>query len=358
VAASDPTAQEMAREARRQGGTAPVRFGTVTFTEDYDDYLRWLAVAEELGYDIAGHGDSQSLWSDVHVSLAVAARATSRIRIGSMVTNPVTRHPAVTAGAAASLQKLSGGRMVLGVGTGDSALANIGERPATVAAFASYCRAVARLCAGETAEWQGRTLRMSWPVERVPLWISAEGPRMLRLAGQIADGVIVASGIGDDVISHVLGAIRQGAGDAGRSMDDIEVWWMLKPYLAPSEEEAWRDLRWTLAGTANHLFRFTMDGKFVPPELHEPIRMLQREYAANTHGKVAEGAHNARLVDQYGLTEWLGRRFALAGPPEVIIDRIRAMARRGVTNLLLPQFVADRVGFMKRFDEAVVSAFR
>jgi 5,10-methylenetetrahydromethanopterin reductase len=339
-------------------GTPPVRFGTVTFTEDYDDYLRWLAAAEELGYDIAGHGDSQSLWSDVYVSLAVAARATSRIRIGTLVTNPVTRHPAVTAGAAASLQKLSGGRMFLGVGTGDSALANIGKAPATVDAFAAYCRAVTRLCAGETAEWQGQSLRMSWPVEKVPLWISAEGPRMLHLAGQIADGVIVASGVGDDVIDHVLGTIGRGAADAGRSMDDIEVWWMLKPYLAPSEEEAWRDLRWTLAGTANHLFRFTMADKFVPPELEEPIRRLQREYAANTHGKVAEGAHNARLVDQYGLTEWLGRRFALGGPPEVIVKRIKEIARRGVTRFLLPQFVPERIDFMRRFDEAVVSAFR
>jgi 5,10-methylenetetrahydromethanopterin reductase len=330
----------------------------VTFTDDYDDYLLWLAAAEELGYDIAGHGDSQSLWSDVYVSLAVAAGATSRIRIGTLVTNPVTRHPAVTAGAAASLQKLSGGRMFLGVGTGDSALATIGERPAAVAAFESYCRAVSRLCAGATVEWGGRTLRMSWPVEPVPLWISAEGPRMLRLAGQIADGVIIASGTGADVIDHVLGAITEGAEDAGRTIDDIEVWWMLKPYLAASEEEGWHDLRWTLAGTANHLFRFTMADKFVPTELHEPIRRLQQEYASDTHGKVAEGAHNARLVEKYGLTEWLGRRFALAGPPEVIVERIRGLARQGVTRLLLPQFVADRVGFMRRFDTAVVSAFR
>jgi 5,10-methylenetetrahydromethanopterin reductase len=199
---------------------------------------------------------------------------------------------------------------------------------------------------------------MSWPVERVPLWISAEGPRMLRLAGRIADGVIVASGIGEGVVDHVLGAIGEGADDAGRTVDDIEIWWMLKPYLAASEEEAWHDLRWTLAGTANHLFRFTMADKFVPRELHEPIRRLQQEYASDTHGKVAEGAHNARLVEKYGLTEWLGRRFALGGPPELIVERIRGLARQGVTRLLLPQFVADRVAFMRRFDESVVSAFR
>jgi 5,10-methylenetetrahydromethanopterin reductase len=335
-----------------------VRFGTVTFAEDYPTYLEWLRTAEDLGYEFAGHGDSQSLWTDVYVSLAVAAGATSRIRIGTAVTNPVTRHPAVTAGAATSLQKLSGGRMILGIGTGDSALLNLSERPASVDAFTAYVGAVKQLCAGQPAEWNGHSIKMSWPVEPVPIWMSAEGPRMLRLAGQIADGVIVASGITPEVIDNVISAVAKGAEDAGRSIEDIEIWWMLKPYLAESEEGAWRDLRWSLAGTANHLFRFTMEGKFVPEELQEPIRRLQQEYAADSHAKIDKGSHNEGLVERYGLTEWLGRRFTLAGPPDTVIARIREVAALGVTNLLLPQFVVDRVRFMREFDEAVVSAFR
>jgi 5,10-methylenetetrahydromethanopterin reductase len=288
----------------------------------------------------------------------VAAAATSRLRLGPLVTNPVTRHPAVTAGAMASLQLVSNGRAFLGIGTGDSALLNIGERPATVAAFATYCETVKKLCAGETVAWRGQDLKMSWPVVPVPIWMAAEGPRMLRLAGQLADGVIVASGISDGVVEHVIDCVAQGAAEAGRSPDEIEIWWMLKPYLARSEEEGWRDLAWTLAGTANHLFRFSMEDKFVPEELQEPIRLLQSRYASHTHGKVAEGAQNAELVNQLGLTEWLGRRFALAGPAETVINRIKHIAARGATNLLLPQFVADRVGFMREFDAAVVSAFR
>src|SRR3954447_13046184 len=322
----------------------PARFGTVSFTEDYNRYTEWLHAVEDLGYDFAGYGDSQSLWADPYVSLAHAARETKRVRIGTAVTNPVTRHPAVTAGAAASLQQLSGGRMILGIGTGDSALFNIGERPARVAAFEEYVTTVRALCRGEDAPWKGEVLRMQWPVQPVPIWMSAEGPRMLRLAGKIADGVIVASGILPEVIEHVQQCIADGAAEAGRAVDDIEVWWMLKPYLAPSEEDAWRHLRWTLAGSANHLFRFTFEEKFVPEELQEPIRTLQREYAFDTHGKVAEGARNADLVDRLGLTEWLGRRFTLAGAPDTVVARIEEIAALGVTNLLLPQFVADRVG--------------
>lgn len=337
---------------------APVKFGTVTFTEDFADYVTWLRAAEDLGYDIAGHGDSQSLWADLYVALTVAAGATSRVRIGPLVTNPVTRHPAVTAGAMASLQIVSQGRAFLGIGTGDSALANIGERPASVAAFGAYCETVKKLCDGETATWKGHELKMSWPVQPVPIWMSAEGPRMLHLAGRLADGVIVASGISEGVIENVLDCVARGAAEVGRSLDDIEIWWMLKPYLAPTEEEAWHDLAWTLAGTANHLFRFSMEGKFVPNELQGPIRQLQSRYASDTHGKVAEGSRNGQLVQELGLTEWLGRRFTLAGPPETVIRRIEEIAARGATNLLLPQFVADRIGFMRDFDAAVVSAFR
>jgi 5,10-methylenetetrahydromethanopterin reductase len=330
----------------------------VTFTEDFRDYVEWLGVAEALGYDLAGYGDSQNLWADPYVALTVAAQATSRIRIGTMVTNPVTRHPAVCAGALASIQQLSGGRVFCGLGSGDSAVANLGERRATVETFGAYCAAVRGLCAGEEVTWRGHRMRMSWPVLPVPVWMSAEGPRTLRMAGQIADGVIVASGISEGVIEETLSFIAAGARSAGRSLGDLEVWWILKAHLAPTEEEAWHDLRWSLAGTANHLFRFTMDGKSVPEELHEPIRALQREYASEAHGKVAEGAGNAALTDKYGLTEWLGRRFVLGGPPEVIVDRIRSIAARGATNLIFPQFVADKIGFMREFDAGVVSAFR
>ena len=78
------------------------------------------------------------------------------------------------------------------------------------------------------------------------------------------------------MVEHVIDCVARGAAEAGRSLDEIEIWWMLKPYLARSEEEAWRDLAWTLAGTANHLFRFSMEDKFVPEELQEPSAAASR----------------------------------------------------------------------------------
>jgi 5,10-methylenetetrahydromethanopterin reductase len=336
------------------------KFGSITFAEDYDDYVRWLRTAEELGYDVAGYGDSQSLWGDLYVSLGVAATVTNRLRLGPMVTNPVTRHPAVTAGAMNTLQQLSRGRAVLGIGTGDSALLNIGERPARMAGLAEYCRVVRGLCAGEEVEWRGTPLRMQWRTERVPIWIAAEGPKMLHLAGQIADGVILASGLLPEIITDTIDRVRAGAESVGRTIDDIELWWLTKPYLADSEEAGWQDLQWTLAGSANHAFKFTFDGKFVPDELQEPVRKLMASYAADTHAKAAKGAHNAALVERYGLTEWLGRRFTLCGPPDKIAQRLHDCAALGATNFLLTQMTtpADRERFMRELDEAVLADLR
>ena len=87
---------------------------------------------EAWGFDGLLVADSQNLNADVWVELALAVAATERIQLGPGVTNPVTRHPAVTASAAATLQAASGGRAVLGLGRGDSAVAQIGRRPVSV----------------------------------------------------------------------------------------------------------------------------------------------------------------------------------------------------------------------------------
>ena len=223
----------------------------------------------------------------------------------------------------ASLQQVSDGRMFFGIGTGDSATSNLGRRPSTVAHFEAYCRAVQGLGDGEEVEWDGRPIRMSWPADSAPLWMAAEGPRTLHLAGQIADGVIIGCGLTDDVVRDCQARIRAGAESVGRNYDDIELWWYAKPYLAATEEEGWAALRWTVAGSAMHTFRYSADQKFVPPELLGPIEQLHREFAHHTHGKVSKGEFNSALIERLGLTEFLGKRFTLAGPPDRIADAHR-----------------------------------
>src|ERR1700674_4231241 len=130
-----------------------VQFGTGTTVRRFDDYRRWLHAAERAGFDLLTCGDSQSLWAECYSLMTFAATVTTKPALAITVTNPVTRHPAVAASAAASVQQLSGGRLRVGLASGDSALRNIGVGPASVDLLEEYAIAVRALAAGSTVRW-------------------------------------------------------------------------------------------------------------------------------------------------------------------------------------------------------------
>jgi 5,10-methylenetetrahydromethanopterin reductase len=335
-----------------------IPFGTGTTVKRFDDYRRWLRVAEDAGcFELLTTGDSQSLWADPFVSMTVAALHTTRPRLAITVSNPVTRHPAVTASAAMAVQQLAGGRFAYGISSGDSALRNIGEAPATVAEVGDYVRAVQDLTAGRTATWRGHELALHWNHAPVPVWMAAEGPRTQRLAGAVADGVILSNSLTREAIERATSRIAEGAREAGRSVDDIEIWWMANLVPAPTEAEGIASIRAILAGTANHVFRFTMEDKGVPDELKPRLAALQREYDSRHHASPATAHANAELVDRYGLTEWLAAQSTIAGPVERCIERLTEVAEAGATRLLLAQFVPDPIEFMTTFAEEIAPHF-
>ena len=110
---------------------------------------RFAATVEADGFDGLAVVDSQNLSGDPYVALALAATTTERIGLATGVTNPFTRHPAATASSIASVQSISGGRAVLGIGRGDSALAHLGLAPAPVGVFADYLRRLQGYLSGE-----------------------------------------------------------------------------------------------------------------------------------------------------------------------------------------------------------------
>src|SRR5262245_52923153 len=230
----------------------------------------------------------------MYVALTLAALNTSRVRLGPLVTNPLTRHLVVTASAMASIDELSGGRAVLGLGSGDSAIYTIGAPPATLAGLEDAVRTLGRLTAGEAIARPEGTWRVHQTARRVPVYLAAEGPRTLELAGRVADGVIVGLGLTPEVIRLSLDAIERGARAAGRSPADVDIWWFAKTNVAETRPEAIAPITMALAASANHAFRFTLEGKAVPGELHERIRGLQREYDSHHH-EIA-GAGNAGLT--------------------------------------------------------------
>ncbi|WP_216896867.1 LLM class flavin-dependent oxidoreductase [Nocardia alni] len=175
---------------------------------------------ERAGLDEVWLPDSQLLWRDVFAVAAAVAGVTSRIRLGTAVTNLVTRHPAVVASAARTVAELAPGRFVLGVGVGNSSVGPVGLRPSTGAELRSRLGVVRELLSGRRVDFGGVRTGLCDPVP-VPIHMAASGPRNLRLAGEIADGAILLSGVAPEPLAAAIAEVRAGA--AGRTPGPITV---------------------------------------------------------------------------------------------------------------------------------------
>jgi 5,10-methylenetetrahydromethanopterin reductase len=182
-----------------------------------------VARAETLGWDAALVPDSQLRRRDTYVMLAAAAHATQRIMLGTLLANPVNRHPSVTASSIATIDELAPGRVLLGWGIGDTAVRLAGLRPARVKELEDGTRLMRALLDGESVE-VGAARPARLPHHRpVPIWIAAGGPRTLRMAGGVADGVFIRVGTHPGNLKTSVDAIRAGAAEAGRDPATVRV---------------------------------------------------------------------------------------------------------------------------------------
>ncbi len=313
--------------------------------------------AQERGFALFGVADSQSVYREMYTTLAAVAGATETIRLGATVTNPLTRHPAVAASALATLGELAPGRVLAAVGSGDSAILNLGLRPARLADTAAYVTALRELTARGAATWRDTPLTMSWSQRAVPIWMAAEGPRTLATAGQIADGVMINPGLRAPELEGALARIRAGAESAGRAPDDLEVWVLARVNVTDDVEAGIDEIKMELASNANHAFRFTFEGKDVPAGLQDAIRQVQRTYDPRFHELA--GGPNAALMQDPKLLHYLAGRFALVGPPDAIAARLREIAATGVRGVLFTGFgVPDRPALIDALGAARASAAR
>ena len=168
-----------------------------------------IQLAEQNGFDYGWTYDSHVLRQEPYPLLTLAARGTERIKLGLNVTNPATREPTVTASAFATLQDVSGGRMVMGIGRGDSARRDIGQKPVNVAEFEAACRMMRDLMNGRPVNWNDTEIELQWVggLAEIPLYIAGYGPKVLAIAGCVADGVIVQ--VADpEIVEWIVGQVR------------------------------------------------------------------------------------------------------------------------------------------------------
>ena len=193
-----------------------------------DDY-GVVAHAESLGYDSAWLADSQMIWSDCYAVLALAAKETSRIRLGTGVAIAGTRIAPVTAHSIASINQLAPGRTFLGIGTGHTAMRVMGMDPMPIKAFRDYLRVVRSLLDGDEVEYTlngvTRTICLLHQdlgffnlADRIPIYVAANGPLALRTAGEFADGLMSIFNEQAPVLAQNQRLVQEGAAAVGRNL--------------------------------------------------------------------------------------------------------------------------------------------
>jgi 5,10-methylenetetrahydromethanopterin reductase len=320
------------------------------------EVVRWARLVEQLGYEILGISDSQSICRDVYMTLALCAVNTERIRLGPRVITPVTRHPAVAAGAAATLDELAPKRTLLGLGSGDSAAFNIGLRPASLAELREYAETVRALLTTGTATYHGAPATLTWKRATVPLYLAASGPKTLRLAGRIADGVVIRTGIAPEVVRDSIAQVEAGAREAGRDPATLDLWWWPDVNVAASYREGVEEIKMSLAAAGNHLSRFTTEGKHIPPDLLEKVKILGQRYAFSSH--TLPGSPNNRLIEELGLVDYLADRFAVVGTPAECIAKLQAAVEAGARQFWMSVHFDDKERFLRDWAAKVAPAFR
>lgn len=287
-----------------------------------------------MGYDRIGIWDSPALFREPWVTLAAVAQATERLALGTWVTNPLSRHPVVTASAAATLDELAPGRSYIGIGAGGTGVWHLGMNTARLGQLEEYVRAVRALLEEGRATYEGREARLEWARRRIPIVVSAHGPDSLRLAGRLGDGVVIGLGVTPEVVRGSLELLAEGARAAGRSPDEIEVWFTCFWFVDEEPGAAAEKAAWAATAFAVHFARWGVDGRFVPDEHRDGVVALGKAYDLVTHGAVPEEqqAQYARLAAQLGVADYLRRRFVFAGTPAEVETQVRAAMEAGARN--------------------------
>ncbi len=310
-----------------------------------EELVRHAVLAEEAGFDMLMVSEHFHPWVDdasasgfAYSTIAAMAQATERVEFCTAVTTPLFRfHPAIVAQAAATLDRLSGGRFNLGVGTGE----NINEGPLGYE-FPAYAERNARmtealeimraLLDGEKLTYDGeyyvtdRARLYSPPIERVPIWMAAGGPKSATLAGTKADGVICSVKDPAETIERVTDPLREAAAEAGKPDPTVAASrWTIH---ARDEDEAWEAL-------------FSWRGLRAPGRLEavDPTELRER-------------------ADQLPREEVLGR-YALSYTSDEIVDTYRPLvADLGADIVTIQMASLDQEGLIAQLGSEVLPALR
>jgi probable F420-dependent oxidoreductase len=327
----------------------------VTFLPDppAQAFVERIVRAEELGFRYGWTYDSHILWQEGYVFLTLAAAATATIKLGHCVTNPGIREPTVTASAYATLQDISGGRMVMGIGRGDSSRRVVGLEPVPVKEFERSLEMIKDLMNGRPVRWNERDLHLPWADGHgeIPMYVAGYGPRSLRVAGRVGDGVVIQ--LADpEITSWIIERARSAATEAGRDPDALAPI-VCAPAVLDGDLERWREEnRWFPAMVSNHvkdlIARYGTGGE-IPTALTDFAQAV-KEYDYAEHSRV--GAEHGKYI-----SDEIVDRFCLLGEVDEQLEKLRRLEDLGVrqVNLYLMTSAADTT--MERYGQEIIPQF-
>ena len=310
---------------------------------------------EAAGWDGMLVVDSQNLSGDPYVSLALAAVATKRIGLGTGVTNSVTRHAAATATAITSVDRISNGRAVLGIGRGDSALAHLGRAPARLKQFERYLKQLQAYLAGDSVAFGEIDIphefappmselhlhdappdsRIGWIAEgvkkgsaKVPVEVAASGPKVIAMSALHAERVMFTLGADVERLHWGIDLARKTRRDAGLDPDAIAFGAYINMGCHTDVEKA----RGLVRGGLTTFARFSvMHGKANGPvsaKDREQLETLVTNYDMKQHTR-ADSRQAGTLADDFV------DRFAVVGSPDRCVERLKSLAALGLDKVAI-----------------------
>jgi len=329
-----------------------MKFG-ITFKPDMtvERIVSLTRQAEAAGFEYGWMFDSHVLWMECFPLMTLMAVNTKRMKIGPCVTNPAVRDITVTASLFATLDLISGRRMQLGIGRGDSSRRVLGKKPVTPAELQHAVETFRALTSGKEVDYEGQPTKMPWCPGPSPVWIAGYGPKVLNMAGRTADGVILQFA-DPDLIEWCVSFVRQGAKEAGRDPKSIEIMSAAPVWVSNDLKIAREHVRWFPALVSNHVI--DLISKYPPSELPPALTSFVQDrgkYDYRHHCEV--GSDNASFV-----TDEVTDRFCIVGNVEAHREKLRRLASAGVTQFNIYLMCGEEEKTLEVYERDVLPHFR
>ena len=339
-----------------------MEFG-IAFKGDLE-HKRMLAISRQVeagGFDYIWFFDSHIIWSDPYTQIAASMQHTERVRYGPLVTNPKVRDWSVAASVFATLNRMSGGRMDMAIGRGDSSMRVMGKKPATLATLIESVEAIRTMTHGDTYTYDGspNPVFMDWTEGYdLPVWIAAYGPKALKVAGEHGDGLIIQ--LADPGLCQWFAEQAKAGGEAtGRDMSNFRVL-SCAPVWIGDVETGVKQTSWFPAVVGNHVAdiveKYGKDTDLVPDSLTKFIETRQGKGAAEGYDYRKHAVKDSDNL--YYVNNAVTESFCIVGPPEVHVEKLKQLEAAGVTQFTIYLTQGDEERLVSEYVDKVIPHFR